>query len=210
MQKEHFSGDSHEIKKHSISFLAANVFAFLYSLPFLLLFAILFIGAFMIKVATNQNLMLFQETDNTFVFMGLYIGILFILVILHEFLHALYFLPGCENRWKSIKFGFKYLTPFCHCDEILTVSQYRKSLFAPLWLICLPLSVLASITGSVLLILLALTMIVGSGGDLYIAYVLRKYPGKTTYVYDLVDEVGCQVYVPHTKKLRAEPETDTM
>lgn len=210
MQKEFFTEESHETKKYSISFLAANVFAFLYSLPFLLLFGLMFIGTVVIKTAANQNLVLFQESEDTFVFLALYIVIVFILVVLHEFLHALFFLRGCENRWKSIKFGIKSLTPYCHCEEILSVAQYRKSLFAPLWFLCLPLSILASVSGSVLLVLLAITMIVGSGGDLYIAFVLRKYSGETTFVYDLVDEVGCQVYIPRESKLSVESEIDTM
>jgi hypothetical protein len=208
MQKSVFSEEFYEIKKYKISFLAANVFAFLYSLPFLILFAVMFITAAAIKGAMNQGVPIFQDIDYSLLTLGIFIVISFALVVLHELLHALYFLPGCENGWKSIKFGVKSLTPYCHCEEVIRVAQYRKSLFAPLWFICLPLAILASLSGNLLVIFLAVTMIVGSGGDLFIAYALRKYPGKTTSVYDLVDEIGCEVYLPRASKLSQESEID--
>lgn len=208
MMKEQFSAETFEIKKHSISILAANLYAFLYSLPFLLLFLVMYVAAAFIKGWKWYETSRSAITENSLLLMLCYIVLFLILIIVHEFLHAVFFLPGCDNRWKSIKFGIKSLTPYCHCEEIISVSQYRKSLFAPIWFICLPLAVAASLTGDILLIFLAFSLIVGSGGDLYIAYVLRKYNGKATYVYDLVDEVGCQTYVARSVSIKAESEKE--
>jgi len=39
-------------------------------------------------------------------------------------------------------------------------------------------------------------MIFGSGGDLAIIWMIRKFRSKTTYVWDMDDQVGCIIYEP--------------
>ena len=88
----------------------------------------------------------------------------------------------------------KAATPYCNCKEVLSLSVYRKSLMAPLWMICLPLAAVAIITGNLFAFLAAVIMIFGSGGDIAIFWNLRNYIGKNAFVWDMEDAVGCIVY----------------
>ena len=58
----------------------------------------------------------------------------------------------------------------------------------------MPLAAASMLTGNILLTFLTVSMIFGSGGDLAIFWMTRKYAGKTTYVWDMEDAVGCIIY----------------
>jgi hypothetical protein len=193
MNKELFTQDKYTIRTISMSFLKANIIGTLFPIPLAALFVFLFGW---LQFSRNSEGFSFEVNGQFLLWLLVfYVGV-FLLIALHEFVHALCFLPGCENRWKSIHFGIKSATPYCHCKEVLPLTIYRNSLLAPLWLICLPLAIAALLTGNVLVFCLTIIMIFGSGGDLAVFWFLRKYKGKRTYVWDKDDAIGCNIYEP--------------
>ncbi len=196
MYKKNLEADKYTKTEHTTSFVKANLYALVHPLPFMIPYVLIFIG-FRVWLPESMTLQVSNPFPNLWFasFIALFL-FLAVFVILHELVHAAFFLPACEGGRKSIIFGVKQLTPFCHCEEILTLQAYRRSCLAPLWVICLPVAVLSLFIPNWELFLLTLIMISGSGGDLWIVWVLRKYDAKTTLVYDRDDVVGCDVYVP--------------
>lgn len=195
MNKDIFLKGQYRETRKSMSFLKANLLAFVYPAPFVAVFAVLCIFIESSRwqgdsAPVTFTLNLLDMLLWFFFFFASFFG----LVVLHEFVHALFFLKGCDYGWKSIVFGVKSATPYCHCSEVLLLSDYRRSLLAPLWAVCIPLSAVSIITGNVSLMFLTAAMIFGSGGDLAIFWMTRKYAGKTTYVWDMEDAVGCIIY----------------
>lgn len=195
MLKESFPIEKYRVVTHSISFFKANIVALIAPLPFVLLYVAIYLFIIQyihpIPVTFGISVKIFYLP----IYFLLYFLILFILIVLHELIHAMFFLPACEKKWKSIQFGIKSMTPYCHCKEIMPLSQYRRSLWGPLWIL-VPLLIIASLLlQEPFSFLFTLIMIFGSGGDLYVFWITRKYSGKTTYVWDMVDKVGCEIYL---------------
>ncbi|NLT12607.1 MAG: DUF3267 domain-containing protein [Clostridiaceae bacterium] len=194
MQKDHFTTGEYRLIQHSISFLKVNILALLYPLPLVVLFVVAY---FFIRSAIANEL--FSKSpwlENSLYQLIMYLGIVMIALVLHECTHALVFLRHSKNGRKSIKFGIKSLTPYCHCEEVISLNAYRHACLAPLYSICLPLAIISIVTGNSIFFLIAITMIFGSGGDLWVFFVTRKYNGRQTYVWDMEDKVGCEIYVP--------------
>jgi len=197
MQKEYFTPDKYTSRTISMSFLKANIVGTLFPVPLAVIFVVLFGWTETCRKTPGVSM---KVDLHFFLWLLLFYVACFLLITLHELTHALFFLSGCENRWKSIRFGIKAATPFCHCKEVLSLSVYRYSLMAPLWVICAPLAAAALITGSLFAFFAAVIMIFGSGGDLAILWSLRKYKGKHSFVWDMEDTVGCIVYEPIQSK----------
>lgn len=177
----------------SMSFLKANIVALLYPLPFVVLYIVLFALSESVR-RKSEGTISSGNLLELLLWLLFYFAAFFGLIVLHEFIHALFFLKGCDYGWKSIVFGVKSATPYCHCSEVITLNIYRQSLLAPLWAVCVPLAAASMLTGNILLTFLTVSMIFGSGGDLAIFWMTRKYAGKTTYVWDMEDAVGCIIY----------------
>jgi hypothetical protein len=195
MNKDIFMKTEYRETRKSMSFLKANLVAVLYPVPLVILYVAIFVLATENRWPGQGDSVSFTVSAfEPFLWLLLYIVSFFGCIVLHEFFHALFFLRGCDYGWKSIVFGVKSATPYCHCKEVMPVSVYRQSLLAPLWAVCIPLVAASMITGNVFLMLLTVSMIFGSGGDLAIYWMIRKYPGKTAYVWDMEDAVGCIIY----------------
>lgn len=193
MNKEHFTEDLYIEKTHSISFLKANLLALLYPLPLVIPYILVYFISLGSRTKDSAGSI---SVNGTQMLLGLFLFFVatLALVLLHELTHAVFFLPACENGRKSIRFGITSATPYCHCEEVIPIRNYRISCLAPLFTVCLPLAVYSSVTGNLMVFFLTVMMLFGSGGDLYIVWALRKYSGKD-YVYDLDDAVGCRTYV---------------
>ncbi|NLW88442.1 MAG: DUF3267 domain-containing protein [Clostridiaceae bacterium] len=182
--------------KITMSFLKANTVSLIYPIPIVVLYIAIAFFFHVQRPDTVTSNFVSIRLESILWSLGLYLVGMIVLIVLHEFLHALFFLKGCENGWKSIKFGVKYLTPYCHCKEATTVSIARQSCLAPLWAVCLPLGVVAVATDLYFLHLLTVVMIFGSGADLWVVWKLRPYNGKTCYALDMEDEIGMTVFEP--------------
>jgi len=196
MYKKNLAVEKYTKTEHTTSFIAANLYALVYPLPFMIPYALLFIG-FRAWLPESMTLQVSNPLPDVWFlsFIALFV-FLAVFVVLHELVHAAFFLPACEGGRKSIVFGVKMLTPYCHCEELLSLRAYRRSCLAPLWVVCLPVAAISLFIPNWELFLLTLIMISGSGGDLWIVWALRKYNANTTLVYDRDDIVGCNVYVP--------------
>ncbi|HOO60944.1 MAG TPA: metalloprotease family protein, partial [Bacillota bacterium] len=83
---------------------------------------------------------------------------------------------------------------YCHCDEVLSIKRYINALWAPLWFLCSLLVVLSLIIDFLPLFLATATLIFGSCGDLYVWLLIRKHRKQNVFVWDMVDEVGCELF----------------
>lgn len=203
MEPIKLSSSGYRSQKITMSFLKANTVSLIYPIPFVILYMaiVLLVESSRMAESLATGQVAAQTAggfgmNNLLIEFLLYMVLLFVLIVLHELTHALIFLLGCENGWKSIKFGIKALTPYCHCKEAVTVSVARQSCLGPLWAVALPLGVIALITGSFLLYLLTIVMIFGSGADLWIVFKLRRFNGKACYALDMENEIGMTVFVP--------------
>ena len=210
MEKKLFTDDKYKSSKKSMSILKANLTAMIYPIPLVILFTAGYMASIILS-DTHQKGFSFSVGGNPFtLFLNLFLffAAFFVLIVLHEVTHALFFLRGCDNGRKSITFGVKYATPYCHCEEVITLAAYRVSLLAPLITVCLPLAVLTLATRDFLFFIITVTMIFGSGGDLAIYWMTRKFAGAKTYVWDMADEVGCIVYEPLLPEEKTKKEDD--
>jgi len=173
----------------TISVLKADIFALVVSLPFLIIALVFFY--------MHQG-----ELTNSVTFrLGgylLFMLLLFISIFVHEFLHGFGWSLYCNYRWKSIEFGvmWKYLTPYCHCKEILPPMQYLSGGLLPFMILGVGLNQVAVWTGNYYILALSLFNILAAGGDLTIALMLIKYRHKNTRIMDHPTECG---FVAFTK-----------
>lgn len=112
---------------------------------------------------------------------------------MHEFVHGLVWKQFCVNGWKSINFGIKSFSPYCHCSEILKVRHYRIGTLAPMIVTGIIPFIISMITGNVTLFEVSIFLILSAGGDLAILFTLRNV-NKDDYVMDHENLCGCFVF----------------
>lgn len=118
--------------------------------------------------------------------------ILVVGILLHELIHALFFVIFSREGRKSIKIGVQkdFLMPYCHCKEPLPTNRYIVALVAP----CLILGIIPYVIGvfNLNLFLLGFGFIftVLSIGDLLILYYILKDYRPTSFFKDSETEVG--------------------
>lgn len=123
---------------------------------------------------------------------GIGIAILLAGIIVHELLHGLAWGMFAKEGWKSIKFGiiWKYLTPYCHSSELLSVNEYRIGTLLPAIILGFIPSIIAIITGSPGLMAFGFFFSFAAGGDFLILWLLRNEKASTL-VQDHPEKVGC-------------------
>ena len=124
----------------------------------------------------------------------LFILILFLGIVLHELVHGVMFSIYSQKKWKSVSFGFmwKYLMPYCSCDECLAYKPYVLSGIMPTIIVGFLPYVIALLLGSNALMQFSFYMILGGGGDMYIIYTIRKY--KKAIFVDHPTKGGCVAF----------------
>ncbi len=128
-------------------------------------------------------------------FVLLYFVVLIVGMVIHELVHGLTWALYCKNGWHSISFGviWKYLMPYCHCSEPLSVPHYRIGALMPLYVVgILPLLV-SPFVNSILLCIFGVLFVTGAAGDLMVVWRLRKENPRNT-VMDHPTEPGYFVY----------------
>lgn len=113
--------------------------------------------------------------------------------IVHELIHAVVAVRYAQSGWKSIKFGilWKYLAPYCHCNEALTVSQYRKFAMMPT-LVAIICFIASLFIGNWTFTLCCVVIVAGGAGDIFIMIKLRKENAETL-VLDYSDKIGAAI-----------------
>lgn len=189
---ENYESICHELEnqkynksKSTISFLKANIMAFVTSGP---VAVILFIIYFCVNIKTSENL--------TFKTYFEIMAALLVSIPVHEGIHGIFFALFCKKHFKSIEFGivWKNLTQYCHCKEPLSILQYYIALLAPMLFLGIIPSVIAIVAGNLFLLAIGLINILMAGGDFTIAFLLLKYIGKKVKIIDHPIECGCVIF----------------
>lgn len=108
-------------------------------------------------------------------------------IMIHECIHALFFLVFSKGKIKSVKIGFfyQYLTPYAHCSESLSRIKYGIALIGPFVILGLLPIIISFGLQSVWILFYGSIMTVAASGDLIILYHLIKVPkGKTILDHD--------------------------
>lgn len=123
----------------------------------------------------------------------------FLLIVVHEAIHGLFWSFFAKNKWKSISFGIMWnsLTPYCTCQEELTkgaVCHWRSDAFVCCW--GLVPAIAAIFLGSLPLFWVGALMILAAGGDLTILWKLfssSDFKGEVRYL-DHPYEAGLVIF----------------
>ena len=166
---------------HSVSMEQAGRF----SLALLLALLLGLVLPFYLLWGTNILLVLKYQS---FLFLVLFIVLG---VLIHELLHAGFWILFSKVGWRSVSFGFKweYLSPYCHCSKPLKVWQFALGAAAPLLLMGILPVVVALINGHALLMFFGTFYIWAAAGDILTLCMLRQI-AHMQKVLDHPGEVG--------------------
>lgn len=116
-------------------------------------------------------------------------------IVVHELIHGITWAHFTEKGWKSISFGviWKMLTPYCHCDEVLTIRSYIIGALMPCIVLGILPVVIALCIGSFGLLLWGIIFISAAAGDLWMAWLLTKEDPKAL-VLDHPSEAGFYIF----------------
>ena len=147
-----------------------------------LLFMVLFLG-----VSIGAYLLIHDVYIFGFGIMGPILFLLgfIIFIVLHELFHGLAFIIFNKNKWEDLKFGIVLKSGLAYCISTVPVrvGPARLSLMMPVYAICLPLYIIAMISGDIWLIVMAVFFLSGSTGDFYYMWRLRN-TSKNLYMYE--------------------------
>lgn len=115
--------------------------------------------------------------------------------VVHELLHGLTWAVFCKRGLKSISYGvhWRYLTPYCHCREMLPLRPYLLGGIMPGLVMGLLPALAGLLTGHLVLFLFGLLFSLAASGDLLVLYMLR-HARATDLVQDHPEKMGCFVY----------------
>jgi hypothetical protein len=183
--REKLIAENYEEKICTISIPKANIMAFLTAGPFAALFIVLF--AFFAP----------EKDWSGFLQFFLVLAVCVVSIAVHELLHGAGWVLFCKNKHKSINFGvmWKYLTPYCHCSEPLTVAQYYVGLLMPFLILGIIPSAISVFTGNVVLLFYGTLFILCAGGDTTVGFIMTKFIGKNAVILDHPSECGFVAFV---------------
>ena len=182
MKIEELDMEIYDKKDKGISMEKANIIVILMMLPIFLILSGIYYETNGKSEITPQNIILAL--------------IIFIVgVVIHEIVHGVMWSLFCEKKLKSIKFGFdkKTFTPYAHCTELLSVSQYRIGTIAPAIVTGIIPYIISLNMNSYPLTFASILLICTAGGDLLIFCYIIKEKG-TSFVIDHNNQSGCVVY----------------
>ena len=127
----------------------------------------------------------------------LFVGAMMVGIVLHELIHGITFACFAPSGWKSISFGviWKMLTPYCHCDEPISLRYYQKAALMPCVLLGIVPTMVAMYISSLWLLALGVFFIAAAAGDLWMAWLLTKEDPRCK-VLDHPSEAGLYLYPP--------------
>ena len=174
---------------------AANLFGLIFLIPIILFMGIPYYLIWPEQFTLVQFKSYFAARDSLTVF-DIVIGfmVLFFGIVTHELRHGLGWSFYAKKGWKSIRFGieWKYLTPYCHCAEILPISAYRFGSVLPAIVLGILPSIIAIVSGNLMLMVFGFIFTFAAGGDFLILWMLRKEK-PTVFIQDHPDKIGCLV-----------------
>ncbi len=173
----------------------AQILGIIYALPFILFFTIIYYLFWDTTLIQNP----FKYFENVFGKLSFVIVMTSILigVVIHELIHGLTWSKFSKDGLRSIKFGvvWKYVTPYCHCKEPLTVKHYLVGAIMPAIILGFIPSIIAICIGNFGIFIFGLFFTISAGGDLMMINLLRKEP-MNHLVQDHSSIIGCYIYRP--------------
>lgn len=153
---------------------------YLYSLPIIVLGTPIAIILYQVCNGTSYREALSENPFLLLFFMLSFVG----MVLLHELIHGLFFALYAENGFKRIKFGimWKYLAPYCHCEEAIKAWQYGIVLLMPTILLGLIPLLVGFVASNFFVYLLGIMLILGGIGDIMAFRLVRKVPTETLVI----------------------------
>jgi len=155
------------LEEKTISVARLNLFGLLFfvaSTP-LILFLYHFVNGVDIRTLFDDSIQI------------IYFVLIFLLsILIHELIHAIIFAFFAKKRWKSIKIGvfWKHITPYAHCSEPLSKSEYALALISPGIILGIIPICYAFIFADLLLLIYGLIMLFAALGDFMIFILLLK------------------------------------
>lgn len=127
----------------------------------------------------------FELTFMSFVILGIYLIGFIVFAVIHELLHGGAFMLFGRVSKKDIAFGVVLKSGVAYCISKIPVSvkASRLSLMMPIYVICIPLYVIAIILNNFGLGLYTIILFSGSVGDIYYMWKLRK-TDKNLYMFE--------------------------
>jgi hypothetical protein len=175
-------------RKVAIDLMKANIFA----VVIMCVVGIVLVALFFLIWHDRRPIsgLLGNMSTNIVLFLGLIVGI-----AVHELIHGITWACFAQRGWKSISFGiiWKYLTPYCHCDEPMRIRPYQLACLMPGFVLGVIPSVFALFIGNLPLLLWGIFFIAAAAGDIWMAWLLTK-ENPNSLVLDHPSEAGFYIY----------------
>ncbi|MCL2447123.1 MAG: DUF3267 domain-containing protein [Oscillospiraceae bacterium] len=127
--------------------------------------------------------------------LGIVLVIAAVGIVVHELLHAVFYLPYTKNGFKSLKIGFKLSHAYCECTEIMRTNQAIVSLMAPLIILGIIPAIVAVIIGNAYLLIFGIFFTVAGSADTQIFLSIFKNR-KITWFEDKASILKFYVHKP--------------
>ena len=185
---EELGRQGYRMTELTVGIVKANVVAMIAAVPVFIVGMLLFF-----LVNSDREIKMLTPTG-----VIVSIVILLALVVVHELIHGLTWSLFTERRFKDIEFGFmkEFLTPYCTCTVPLARGPYLAGALMPLIILGIIPTAIAIATGSLLLLMLGLIMILSAGGDIMIAMKILGYRSASGEIlfYDHPTKAGGVVF----------------
>lgn len=152
------------------------------TVSFIMFLAPLIIFGFINLLATGNPLLL---TGKVYWDIIITLAMLAVLLVVHEFIHALGAIMTGKCSVKDIKFGvnLKQAMLYCHIKKPLSVGAYRFAIILPLIITGIIPLIISTIWGNIFMVLLFCFMVSGGAGDIIMFFSLTAYD-KNTLILD--------------------------
>lgn len=185
--------ENYKQEELTINMSRAHLVALFYFIFFFIVFGVPYFF-FWIKKMTIENYRSVALDFGTYALLKVLV-VLLLGIIAHELIHGITWARFVKKGFKSISFGvaWKYMSPYCHCNEPLTVKHYLIGAIMPGIVLGIVPSLLSLLTGNILLFLFGITFSVAATGDFMMVNLLRK-ERMNSLVQDHPNKVGCYIY----------------
>ena len=188
-------------KEYTVSIFKIYTFSLFLLIPIIILFVLPYVLIWNNSLS-NLIRLIFSKIkfnwDNVFAYLYLFRQIfLWSLVllagaVLHELLHAVFWVFYNRKGIRSIQFGFSKsdFSPYVHCTEPLPAWLYRLGSLMPGIILGIIPAIIAIFTGSIGFLVFGVFFTWAASGDFLIIWQTRKINRKTLLL-DHPEKVGC-------------------
>ena len=154
----------------------------------------------MLAIALPLFLILHPETEfiPTISELIIFLVALVVLIVVHELIHGITWSVFAPNGFKDIEFGIMKdsLTPYCTCATPLEKGPYIIGALMPLVVLGIIPTIVAFVTGNMLLLYIGLIMIDAAAGDVMIVVKIlqHKTDADKIMLFDHPTDAGSVIF----------------